>query len=106
MYRMNNNNFDIDDIDLPILSEGIVYECGCYDLYECEPWKRVPYIFKSLAIMHYNVRDIGSLTRFSELKSDIDAMPFEIDILGISETWHSNGRENMYTILLVSNDYM
>jgi hypothetical protein len=92
------DNDIFDNFDLPVLKKGVIYKCCSYDIIGCDPWKRVPYIFKSMAVMHYNVRDLGSISRFAELKCDLKNMPFQIDFLGISETWHRNGRENLFNI--------
>jgi hypothetical protein len=58
----------------------------------------VPPFFKHVALAHFNVRDLSANTRFQDLKNDVGSFPFQLDFIGISESWCSPYTEGLFEI--------
>jgi hypothetical protein len=58
----------------------------------------IPHFYSSLTVCHFNLRDISTSTKFVDMCKDINCFPFEIDIIGVSETWCDRSNESSYQI--------
>lgn len=80
-----------------------IYDCRALFASESQTYRlpTIPYatpFCKHLAVAHFNLRDISSVTRFADFKSYLDSFPFSIDVCGISESWTTPYTESFFAV--------
>ena len=100
LYDMNENAMGIlEDIDpdVNLLNELNISECNYYNesTFKAMISDRSG-LDNALSMMHLNVRSIQK--HFDEVVEYINSINYNFDIIGFSETWHTNSTADLYNI--------